>query len=130
MIIQNFTCFILRNFFNINNLYVAYDKKEDSIVDVVCIVDKGTELDYDYKKLREVNDRYAFTIDNYIMGINEYNIVPIIFPKSSCKMSKLQGRMSTKLDIFKDKKTLNENKQRFLQEIEPKWIEEARQNGI
>ena len=48
------------------------------------------------------------------MGINEYNIVPIIFPKSSFKMSKLQGRMSTKLDIFKDKKTLNENKKLFL----------------
>ena len=29
-------------------------------------------------------------------------------------MSKLQGRMSTKLDIFKDKTTLNENKQLFL----------------
>ena len=55
-----------------------------------------------------------YSIDNYIMGINEYNIVPIIFPKSSFKMSKLQGRMSTKLDIFKDKKTLNENKQLFL----------------
>ena len=28
-----------------------------------------------------------------------------------------------------DMKTLNENKQRFLQEIEPKWIEEARKKG-
>lgn len=28
-----------------------------------------------------------------------------------------------------DMKTLNENKQRFLQEIEPKWIEEAKKNG-
>ena len=26
-------------------------------------------------------------------------------------------------------KTLNENKQRFLQEIEPKWIEEAKKTG-
>lgn len=59
-------------------------------------------------------DKGYYSIDNYIMGINEYNIVPIIFPKSSFKMSKLQGRMSTKLDIFKDKKTLNENKKLFL----------------
>ena len=36
-------------FFNINNLYVAYDKKEDSIVGVVCIVDKDIDLDYNYK---------------------------------------------------------------------------------
>ena len=28
-----------------------------------------------------------------------------------------------------DMNTLNANKQKFLQEIEPKWIEEARQNG-
>ena len=28
-----------------------------------------------------------------------------------------------------DMKTLNANKQRFLQEIEPKWIEEAKKNG-
>lgn len=28
-----------------------------------------------------------------------------------------------------DMKTLNENKKRFLQEIEPKWIEEARKKG-
>ena len=28
-----------------------------------------------------------------------------------------------------DMKTLNENKQRFLQEIEPKWIEEAKKTG-
>ena len=28
-----------------------------------------------------------------------------------------------------DMKTLNENKQRFLQEIEPKWIEEAKKSG-
>ena len=28
-----------------------------------------------------------------------------------------------------DMQKLNENKQRFLQEIEPKWIEEAKKNG-
>ena len=28
-----------------------------------------------------------------------------------------------------DMQQLNENKQRFLQEIEPKWIEEAKKNG-
>ena len=28
-----------------------------------------------------------------------------------------------------DMNTLNANKQKFLQEIEPKWIEEAKKNG-
>ena len=55
-----------------------------------------------------------FSYDNYLKGVNEYNIVPIIFPKGVFKLSKLEGKMSTRLDIFKDKKTLKESKALYL----------------
>lgn len=56
-------------FFNINNLYIAV--QENNILGVVCIVDKKTDLAFDYSELRNVNDRYKFTIDNYIKGLIE-----------------------------------------------------------
>ena len=56
-------------FFNINNIYVAV--QDGNILGIVCITDKGTDLNYDYSELRIVNARYEFTIDNYIMGLIE-----------------------------------------------------------
>ena len=56
-------------FFNVNNLYIAVDGR--NVLGVVCIVDKGTDLSYDYTKLKAVNERYKFTIENYIMGLIE-----------------------------------------------------------
>lgn len=56
-------------FFNINNIYVAV--RDNNILGIVCITDKNTDLDYDYEELRKVNERYAFTIDNYIKGLIE-----------------------------------------------------------
>ena len=56
-------------FFNINNLYLAIN--DNVIVGLVCVVDKGTDLTFDYSDLKKVNARYAFTIDNYIVGLIE-----------------------------------------------------------
>lgn len=56
-------------FFNINNLYVAVDKLNNKIVGVLCILDKDIDFEYDYEKLRNYNERYRFTIDNYVMGL-------------------------------------------------------------
>ena len=56
-------------FFNINNLYIAIDRNNNKIVGLVCIVDKSKDFDYDYNELRNYNERYRFTIDNYIMGL-------------------------------------------------------------
>lgn len=56
-------------FFNINNLYVLIEKSSNKIVGVICIVDKNVDLDYDYSKLLQVNDRYKFTIENYIFSL-------------------------------------------------------------
>ena len=54
-------------FFSVEHLYIA--TQESNILGVVCIADKKTDLDYDYTELRKVNDRYEFTIDNYIKGL-------------------------------------------------------------
>ena len=58
-------------FFNINNLYLAIDDLNDRICGVICVVDKNICLEYDYDKLRKYNERYRFTVDNYIMGLIE-----------------------------------------------------------
>ena len=56
-------------FFNINNLYVAVDEVNDKIVGVLCILDKDVDFEYNYENLRNYNERYRFTIDNYVMGL-------------------------------------------------------------
>ena len=103
--------------------------EEDSICSVSILIHSGAKNDaviFDetltelkrrriLKKGQEIlfNKGY-FSIDNYIKGINEYNIVPIIFPKHYFSMSKLQGRMSTRLDIFHNKNTLKDSKKLYL----------------
>lgn len=56
-------------FFYIYNLYVLIDKSNRKIIVVICVVDKNVDLDYDYSKVLQVNDRYKFTIENYIFGL-------------------------------------------------------------
>jgi len=58
--------------FYYDNLYVAYDKTIGRILGVICALDKSINLNYDYTNLESVNDRYSFTIKNYIkVLINE-----------------------------------------------------------
>ena len=79
-------------FFNINNLYVAIDIEKDIIVGVTCIVDKYVDLDYDYTNLRKVNERYKFTIDNYIMGlIKEVKESDFAYISNVCVDEKYRG---------------------------------------
>lgn len=56
-------------FFSINNLYVAIDELNNKIIGILCILDKDVNFEYDYEKLRNYNERYRFTIDNYVMGL-------------------------------------------------------------
>lgn len=58
-------------FFNINNFYIAIDKSNNKIVGATCIVDKNTNLNYNYTNLKSVNNRYKFTIENYINSLIE-----------------------------------------------------------
>ncbi len=64
-------------FFNYKSMYIAIDKKTNEIIGLTCFVTPETNLDYDYEPLRQKNERYKFTIDEYIYGliseIKEYN---------------------------------------------------------
>ena len=59
-------------------------------------------------------DKSYYAIENYINTINKYNVVAVIFPKQYFKIEKLDARMSTTLNIFHDKNTLEEEKNLFL----------------
>ena len=58
-------------FFNYNNIYIAYDKDNNDILGVICAVDNTVNLDYDYTEDIKINNNYAFTIKNYILGLIE-----------------------------------------------------------
>jgi len=98
-------------FFNVNNFYIAIDKSTGQIVGATCIVDKNTKLDYDYTKLREVNERYKFTIDNYIKGlIEEVKDVEFAYISNVCVDENYRGQkignrmMSHVIEIYRQKK--------------------------
>lgn len=97
-------------FFNINNLYLAIDKLSGKIAGVTCIVDKSTNLDYDYSELRNKNERYKFTIDNYITGlISEVKEANFAYISNVCVSSNYRGKGIGKkmiaqiIEIYKNK---------------------------
>lgn len=55
--------------FNYNNIYVAYDKKEDKILGLIVALDKGIDFDYDYSESEKINHRHDLTIKKYIKGV-------------------------------------------------------------
>ena len=58
--------------FNINTTYIAINKDTEEILGVAQIASYKTNLDYDYSKLIMKNQKYKYTIENYIIPmINE-----------------------------------------------------------
>jgi len=57
--------------FNIETFYIAIDKSNNKIVGIASIVDKYTNLEYDYSSLLEYNDNFNFVINEYIMPMIE-----------------------------------------------------------
>ena len=97
-------------FFNINNLYVALNVDTNEIVGVICITDKSVNLDYDYSKLKIVNDRYRFTVENYIeVLVKEVKESSFAYISNVCVDEKYRGRhignfmISKIIEIYKDK---------------------------
>lgn len=80
-------------FFNINNLYVMRDISNNRIVGVICVVDKSIDLDYDYGRLENVNERYRFTINNYIKSlIEEVKISDFAYISNVCVHPDYRGK--------------------------------------
>ena len=59
-----------------------------------------------------IMDKGFYAYRNYLIGINEYRIVPLIFPRSNFDISRLDGMLSYPLSIF-DSKNLYEERRRF-----------------
>ena len=48
-------------------------------------------------------DRGFYAYRNYLIGINEYRVIPLIFPRKNFKMERLGGLLSYPLSIFNSK---------------------------
>jgi len=97
-------------FFYVNNLYLAIDEEVNKIVGVICVVDKNVCFEYDYDKLRNYNDRYRFTVDNYIMGlINEVKESEFGYISNVCVHQDYRGKrignmlVSHVIEVYADK---------------------------
>jgi hypothetical protein len=55
-------------------------------------------------------DKGYYSYENYNTGINQYQVICIIFPKDTFEIKKLEQKMSYPLDAFKKKKKIEENK--------------------
>ena len=79
--------------FNINNLYIAIDEITNKIAGLVCAIDKNAELEYDYSKLKEKNNRYEFTINNYILPlIKEIEDAEYVYISNVCVHEDYRGK--------------------------------------
>ena len=97
-------------FFNVKHLFLAIDKASNNIVGLVCIVDKKTDLSYDYSALEKYNERYNFTINNYIKGlIDEVKESDFAYISNVCVSPECRGRhigslmIKQIIEIYKDK---------------------------
>lgn len=59
-----------------------------------------------------IMDKGFYAYRNYLIGINEYRIVPLIFPRNNFDVERLDGLLSYPLSIF-DSKNLYEERRRF-----------------
>jgi len=57
-----------------------------------------------------VMDKGFYAYRNYLVGVNEYRIVPLIFPRSNFKINRLDGMLSYPLSIFSSKRLKEEVK--------------------
>ena len=80
-------------FFSLKHLYISIDPSNGEIIGLVCIVDKNTDLDYDYSELRKKNERYEFTIDNYVKElIKEVENADFAYISNVCVDSNYRGK--------------------------------------
>lgn len=78
-------------FFNIDHIFVSI--VEEKIVGIVCIIEKATDLSYDYTELKKKNERYLYTIENYIEKlIDEVKDVDFAYISNVCVDEAFRGR--------------------------------------
>ena len=97
-------------FFALDHLYITIDSNNNDIIGVICIIDKNDDLSYDYSELKKKNERYKFTIENYIEGlIEEVDNADFAYISNVCVDANYRGKHIGKtmlnyvIDIYKKK---------------------------
>ena len=97
-------------FFSLDHLYITIDSNNNDIIGVICILDKNDDLSYDYSELKKKNERYKFTIENYIEGlIEEVDNADFAYISNVCVDANYRGKHIGKtmlnyvIDIYKKK---------------------------
>ena len=97
-------------FFALDHLYITIDSNNNDIIGVICILDKNDDLSYDYSELKKKNERYKFTIENYIEGlIEEVDNADFAYISNVCVDANYRGKQIGKtmlnyvIDIYKKK---------------------------
>ena len=97
-------------FFALDHLYITIDSNNNDIIGVICILDKNDDLSYDYSELKKKNERYKFTIENYIEGlIEEVDNADFAYISNVCVDANYRGKHIGKtmlnyvIDIYKKK---------------------------
>ncbi len=58
-------------------------------------------------------DRGYYSYENYVIGIDKYKIVPVIFPRINCNFHKLFDMLSYPLNIFDSKRNTKKEKKLY-----------------
>ena len=88
--------------YNIDNLYIAYDKTSNHVIGILCAIDKSVPLDFDWTKYKKINHNYKFTIENYVQEIEkeirETDQKDLLYISNICVSEELRGkRIGSKL---------------------------------
>ena len=81
-------------------------------------------------------DKGYFSKENYQIGINTYNIIPIIFPKGNFDINRIKGELSYPLDVYNSTSDLEKMKEKIheitnqIVEILKNWKDLKPERGI
>ena len=78
--------------FNLKNIDVAVEKDSNEILGIICSYKNSDNLNFDYSKLEQYNDRYCFTINNYLRKvISEVKKADYIYISNVCIHDNARG---------------------------------------
>ena len=78
--------------FNLNNIDVSVDEETNEILGIICSYKNDDNLDFDYTELENYNERFRFTIENYVKKlINEVKNADYAYISNICVHESARG---------------------------------------
>lgn len=78
--------------FNLDNIDVAVEKDSNEVLGIICSYKNSDNLDFDYSELEQYNDRYYFTINNYVKKVvNEVKEADYAYISNICVHESARG---------------------------------------